>query len=112
MRQVRSGFFLVAGALAIAGCASHPPASSTGTAATGGNAPPVAGAATPDAAKTAVPHGYKLVVKHNTDYFCRTVPVTGSHTLKNEICLTRAELDAEKTHSEQIELNHAAANAR
>ena len=112
MRQVRNGFFLVAGALALAACASHPPASSAGTAATTGSPAPVAGAATPDAATPAVPKGYKRVVRHNTEYFCRTVAVTGSHTLKNEICVTRDQLEAEKTNSEQIELNHAAASAR
>ncbi len=87
MRQFRRGLLLAAGAAALTACASTGPVNSTGAA-----------AATAGPAQSAVPHGYRRVVRKGTEYFCRTQPVTGSHTLKNEICLTREELDAERTH--------------
>ena len=80
MRQIRKGWLIVAGALALAACASHAPVASTTDPATG----------------KALPKGYRLVVKRGTEYYCRMQPVTGSHTLKTEVCLTEDQLEAEK----------------
>jgi len=80
MRQIRKGWLVVAGALALCACASHAPVASTTAPSTG----------------KAVPKGYRLVVKKGTEYYCRMQPVTGSHTLKTEVCLTQDQLEAEK----------------
>jgi len=87
MKQIIKGWLVVAGASVLAACASHAPL----------NPAPVAGtaAATPDSDKT-VPKGYRLVVKKGTEYYCRWQPITGSHTLKTEVCLTPDQLEAEK----------------
>ena len=79
MRQIRKGWLVVAGALALCACASHAPVASTTAPSTG----------------KAVPKGYRLVVKKGTEYYCRMQPVTGSHTLKTEVCLTQDQLEAE-----------------
>jgi hypothetical protein len=84
---------LVAGASALAACASHGPVPVATTNGTG--TAQVASATAPDAGKP-VPKGYRLVVKKGTEYYCRMQPVTGSHTLKTEVCLTEDQLEAEK----------------
>lgn len=81
MRRIRKGWLVVASALALSACASHAPVASTTT--------------DPATGKT-VPKGYRLVVKRGTEYYCRMQPVTGSHTLKTEVCLTEDQLEAEK----------------
>ena len=81
MRQIRKGWLVAAAALALSACASH--------------APVVASTSGPNIGK-AVPKGYRLVVKKGTEYYCRMQPVTGSHTLKTEVCLTQDQLEAEK----------------
>jgi hypothetical protein len=89
MMQITKGLLVVACASALAACASKPPANSA--------APAAANASTP--AASPVPKGYRRVVKGGTEYFCRTQGVTGSHTVKNEICLTHDELIAERNHT-------------
>ena len=80
MRQIRKGLLVVASALALSACASHAPVASATDPATG----------------KAVPKGYRLVVKKGNEYYCRMQPVTGSHTLKTEVCLTEDQIEAEK----------------
>jgi hypothetical protein len=80
MKQFRIGLMLVAGVLALSACASKGPAEA---------AAPVSGSA---------PKGYRLVVKKGTEYYCRTEAVTGSHTLKNEVCVTPEEYAADRIH--------------
>jgi len=80
MRQFIKGWWVVAGALALAACASHAPVASATDPATG----------------KPLPKGYRLVVKKGTEYYCRMQPVTGSHTLKTEVCLTEDQIEAEK----------------
>jgi hypothetical protein len=92
--QIWRGFWLVAAASVLAACASQAPTNSTAGA-----------SAASDTAKSTVPKGYRRVVKQGTEYFCRSQAVTGSHTLKTEICLTQDELDAEHTHSVSIGSN-------
>ena len=84
MRPVSRGFLLVAATAALAACAAHAPVNSAGT------------AATPADGKSAVPKGYYSKVKGHTEYYCRMQGVTGSHTLKTEVCETPDELAAEK----------------
>lgn len=86
MRQIRKGWLVVAGALALSACASHAPVASTATST----------ATTDPATGKALPKGYRLVVKKGNEYYCRMQPVTGSHTLKTEVCLTQEQLEAEK----------------
>ena len=80
MRQITKGWLVVVGVLALSACASHAPVASATDPATG----------------KALPKGYRLVVKKGTEYYCRMQPVTGSHTLKTEVCLTEDQLEAEK----------------
>ena len=80
MRRIGKGWLVVAAALALSACASHAPVASAVDPATG----------------KALPKGYRLVVKKVTEYYCRMQPVTGSHTLKTEVCLTEDQLEAEK----------------
>ena len=87
--QISKGLLVVACASALAACASKPPVNSAVPATASASAP----AASP------VPKGYRRVVKRGTEYFCRTEGVTGSHTLKNEVCLTQDELTADRNHT-------------
>jgi len=80
MRQITKGWLVIVGVLALSACASHAPVASATDPATG----------------KALPKGYRLVVKKGTEYYCRMQPVTGSHTLKTEVCLTEDQLEAEK----------------
>jgi hypothetical protein len=98
MRRIGRGLLSVAAASVLAACASHAPVGPTATSSTSGGAPVTADAAASNTEKSAVPNGYKRVVKKGTEYFCRTEAVTGSHTLKNEVCLTKDELDARNHH--------------
>jgi hypothetical protein len=78
MGQLRNGLLLVAGVLTLAACASKGPAETTAAAPASGGAP----------------KGYRLVVKKGTEYFCHDEAVTGSHTLKSEVCVTPDEYEA------------------
>jgi hypothetical protein len=80
MRQIAKGWLVMVGVLALSACASHAPVARATDPATG----------------TPLPKGYRLVVKKGTEYYCRMQPVTGSHTLKTEVCLTEDQLEAEK----------------
>jgi hypothetical protein len=79
MRQFTKGLVLIAGTFALAACASNGPAKSTAQAST-----------------TVAPKGYRLVTKKGTEYFCRDEAVTGSHTLKSEVCVTPDQLEADR----------------
>jgi hypothetical protein len=101
MRQVSRGFLLVAATAALAACASHAPANSAGMA-----------AAAPGAGKGAVPKGYYRKVKGGTEYYCRMQGVTGSHTVKHEVCATPDDLAAQNTGTASIAINPAARQQR
>jgi hypothetical protein len=75
---------LLCAALLLSACASNSPVS----------APPAPAAApstsaNPSADTTKVPHGYHLVVKNGTEFYCRYEPVAGSRTLRDEVCVTK-----------------------
>jgi hypothetical protein len=100
MRQLRTGLLLVVGAAILVACASKAPVNSTG-ATSAGSASATKGAAdatAPDTGATPVPKGYRRVMKHGGEYFCRMQAVSGSHVQKTEVCLTQDELDAELAH--------------
>jgi hypothetical protein len=97
MRHINIRLLLVAGTLALAACASNGPAKSVGTASAGGGAAAKTGAAAPDASSSAVPTGYRRVVRKGDEYFCRTESVTGSRAHKKELCFTRDELEADRS---------------
>jgi hypothetical protein len=103
MRRIGRGLLGVAAAAALAACASLAPPGPTATTSTSVGAS-VTGVAASNT-ESAVPNGYRRVVKKDTEYFCRTEAVTGSHTLKNEVCLTKDELDAERNHRVTAGLN-------
>jgi hypothetical protein len=105
MRWVGRGLLPVAAASALVACASHAPSGPTATTSASGSAPAMGATALNTEEKSAVPNGYRRVVKKGTEYFCRTEAVTGSHTLKNDVCLTKAELDAERDHRVTVGLN-------
>ena len=88
MRQVSRGFLLVAAAMALAACASHAPVNSAPTAAANG-----------------VPKGYFRKMKGHKEYYCRLQGVTGSHTLKTEICVTPDEYAAGNTGTASLSMN-------
>ena len=79
MTQFTKGLVLIAGMLAVSACASNGPTNSTA-----------------QAAATPAPKGYRVVMKKGTEYFCRDEAVTGSHTLKSEVCVTQDQLDADR----------------
>ncbi len=106
MSPLKKGLLLVAGASVLTGCASNHPVNSTPIHSASADTP-AQQAAAPGTATSAVPKGYRRVVKKGTEYFCRTEPVTGSHTLKNEVCLTPEEFEAERTHRVTAGLNQA-----
>jgi len=93
MRQVSRGFLLVAATMALAACASHAPVTSAAT------------AAVPAADTSGVPKGYFRKTKGHKDYFCRLQAVTGSHTLKTEICVTPDEYAAGNTGTASLSMN-------
>jgi hypothetical protein len=110
MRWIGRGLLRVAAASVLAACASHAPVGPpTATTSTTGSAP-ATGAAASNTETSAVPKGYRRVVKKGTEYFCRTEAVTGSHTLRNEVCLTKDELDAELNHRVTAGLNSPASS--
>ena len=96
MRQIRRGFLLLVGAAVLVACAAKAPVNSTGTASASKGAP--AATAPPDTGATALPKGYRRVMKSGGEYFCRMQAVSGSHVQKTEVCLTQDELDAELAH--------------
>jgi invasion protein IalB len=100
MTQVSRGFLLVAATAALAACASHAPVKSAGT------------AAAPQAGTSVVPKGYYRKVKGGNEYYCRMQGVTGSHTVKNEVCVTPDELAAQNTGTASIAINPAARQQR
>ncbi len=67
-------------------CASQGPANA-----------PVTPAAAPKNDTTSIPKGYRRVVRDGDELFCRYDNKTGSRTEKIEVCLTRAELQAEQS---------------
>ena len=95
MRQIRRGFLLVVGATVLVACAAKAPVNSSGTASASKGAPV---ATAPDTGATALPKGYRRVMKSGGEYFCRMQAVSGSHVQKTEVCLTQDELDAELAH--------------
>jgi len=97
MRQIRAGLLLVVGAATLVACASKAPVSPTAATATAASGS-ASGAIAPDTGATPVPKGYKRVMKNGGEYFCRMQPLSGSHVLKTEICLTQDQLDAELAH--------------
>ena len=70
-------------------------------------------AAAPQAGTTtAVPKGYYKKMKGGNPYYCHMQGVTGSHTVKNEVCVTPDELAAQNTGTASIAINPAARQQR
>jgi hypothetical protein len=95
-----NGFsFFVVAALTLSGCAADP--------STGGSAR--SSAATDSAAKAAVSEkpidrakGYRRMVKNGTEYFCRRESTTGSRTDVEEVCMTQAQMDAQRDNTQDL----------
>ncbi|MBK6672568.1 MAG: hypothetical protein IT482_06620 [Gammaproteobacteria bacterium] len=87
-----------AAALQLAACASTGgAAASSGTVAT--PAPP---AVTAGDSKTLadVPYGFQLVVQKGEEYYCKREAITGSRTNTRDICLTKAQMEAQRNGTE------------
>lgn len=88
----------IAAVLQLSACAS-----------TGGAAAPSRTVATPaPAAVTAgdsktladVPYGFQLVVQKGEEYYCRRELITGSRTNTRDVCLTKAQMEAQRSGTE------------
>jgi hypothetical protein len=108
MKRITSLVVLM-GATALTACASQGPATSPGTGtghASVAATAPAAGAAPAAATKitdsTKIPSGYRRVVMNGQERFCRREPVTGSRAQVPEVCLTKAQLDAESDGSQDF----------
>jgi len=95
--RLLSGSLVLAGAIALVGCAVSAPVSSTSASPSGAAtaAAPAAsgeGSSTPAKPTKTKLHGYELVVRNGTEYYCRYEPVVGSHTEREQICLTKEQI--------------------
>ncbi len=77
-------------------CAGTPPAPSPQRVAT---TPP---AVTAGDSKTLadVPYGFQLVVQKGEEYYCKRELITGSRTNTRDICLTKAQMEAQRNGTE------------
>jgi len=85
------------GVLGLAACASTgAPAPSRSV------APPVPAAVTAGNSKTLadVPYGFQLVVQKGQEYYCKRELITGSRTNTRDICLTKAQMEAQRAGTE------------
>jgi len=83
--QIRTSIFGVAAAVTLGACASTGPVSETGMSS--------ATAGAPDATSSEY---QSLIDNARSQTVCRRETVTGSHIIKREVCLTRAQMDAER----------------
>ena len=76
-------------ALALGACASGGPARTV--------AAPGPSAVTAGDSKTLkdVPYGFQLVVQKGEEYYCKRELITGSRTNTRDICLTKAQMEAQ-----------------
>jgi hypothetical protein len=71
----------------------------TGTPAPGRSVPtPAPAAVTAGDSKTLadVPYGFQLVVQKGEEYYCKRELITGSRTNTKDICLTKAQMEAQR----------------
>jgi hypothetical protein len=110
MRQITTCVILM-GAAALVACASQTPtpAPKAATATTHATAPATALVAQ-QGQKPASFSGYRRVVKNGQELFCRNEIVTGSN-IKQQTCLTRAQIEAQQNNSQQY-LQNNTHNAR
>lgn len=47
-----------------------------------------------------VPYGFQLVVQKGEEYYCKRELITGSRTNTRDICLTKAQMEAQRNGSE------------
>lgn len=102
MKKTIGGWQVCLAALALAAGAAFgaespeatKPATTAATSSTKGDAK---SPASPDTRKSAeVPSGYTLVKKDGTDFYCRKEKVTGSRLRTTDVCLTKAQLEAQQ----------------
>jgi hypothetical protein len=96
--KIASTIFVVAAALQLAACASASGSSRpTRTVAT-----PAPTAVTAGDSKTLadVPYGFQLVVQKGEEYYCKRELITGSRTNTRDICLTKAQMEAQRAGTE------------
>lgn len=88
----------VAAALQLAACTSSSGSSRPSrTVAT-----PVPAAVTAGDSKTLadVPYGFQLVVQKGEEYYCKRELITGSRTNTRDVCLTKAQMEAQRAGTE------------
>lgn len=90
MRRV-TRFLILAGASALAACASQAPATSTGSPATSAGS-----------GFHVVPDGYQREVINGSEQYCREDTLEGSRVAKKRVCLTWEQLQAEQRSNVEI----------
>lgn len=105
MRRV-TGLLIIAGAWALAGCASHAPVNSaeSGTGGASGALKASTAAAKNDQFKP--PSDYRRVVVNGQEKFCRKFYATGTRAESRTECLTEAELK-DRANSNRLMLEEA-----
>ena len=65
-------------------------------------APPTPAAVTAGDSKTLadVPYGFQLVVQKGEEYYCKRELITGSRTNTRDVCLTKAQMEAQRNGTE------------
>jgi hypothetical protein len=93
MNQVTS-LVILAGTLALGGCASQDPATSSARSASVGNVAATASAKPQADAKFTVPPDFRRVIVNGQEEYCRKYWPTGSHAESQTECLTKSQLQA------------------
>ncbi|MGH8220633.1 MAG: hypothetical protein ACREUT_19020 [Steroidobacteraceae bacterium] len=87
-------FLILTGVSTLAACASQTPATSGGAAATT--------SADTGASTHTVPDGYQREVINGSEEFCRNDAETGSRVVRQKVCVTWEQLQAEERSNTQI----------
>lgn len=93
-------FVMLSGAAVLVACASQTPAPATLTGGSHPTAPATALAARQEEKSSAFA-GYRRVVVNGQERFCQLGDVVGSR-IKQEICLTRAQVEASQTDAQAL----------
>lgn len=78
-------------ALQLVACVGTPPAAAPKASATA----PAAVTAGDSKTLADVPYGFQLVVQKGEEYYCKRELITGSRTNTRDICLTKAQMEAQ-----------------
>ncbi|MGB6449530.1 MAG: hypothetical protein WBE92_02130 [Steroidobacteraceae bacterium] len=99
MRQATT-FVILSGAAVLVACASHAPAPATAAGTSQAITPATALAAGQKQQPSSF-HGYRRMIVNGQERFCQLGDVQGSR-IKQEICLTRAQVEASQGEAQQL----------